>query len=165
VPGGEVVADRERGQQSSRAFLIRRAVEEDAETLARLSATLGYGADGRVIRDRLPVILASDSDLLIVAADSSGRVVGWLQACATHRLQSGPGVEITGLVVDQGLRRCGVGVRLVAEAERWAKGRSAEGMVVRSNLQRVESHCFYPALGFDRDKTQAVYQKDLRDRA
>ena len=117
-----------------------------------------------MIRQRLRAILASGSDLLIVAVDPSGRVVGWLQAYATHRLQSGPAVEITGLVVDRGVRRRGVGSRLVAEAERWAKDRSAEGMVVRSNAQRVESHRFYPALGFDLNKTQAVYQKDLRDR-
>jgi len=149
----------------SPAFLIRGATEEDAEALGRLSVTLGYGTEREAFPDRLRAILASDSNLVVVAADPTGRVVGWLQAQAVCRLQTGPKVEITGLLVDPEVRRHGVGRRLVAEAERWARGRSVDGMVVRSNVARVDSHRFYPALGFDLSKRQAVYQKDLRGRA
>ena len=35
----------------------------------------------------------------------------------------------------------------------------AEAVVVRSNTKRVESHIFYPALGFTVSKTQSVYRK------
>ena len=147
------------------AFQIRRAAEGDAEALAGLSGALGYGAEREVIRERLQAILGSDSNLMIVAVDPGGRVVGWLQACAGHRVQTGSRVEITGLVVDAEVRRRGVGRRLVGEAVRWAQGRSAEAVVVRSNVQRAESHRFYPALGFDLSKTQAVYQRDLPGRA
>jgi len=146
------------------AWLIRRAAEEDAEALAGLAGTLGCGAEGEVIRERLQAILGSDSNLMIVAVDPGGRVVGWLQACAGHRVQTGSRVEITGLMVEAKVRRRGVGRRLVAEAERWAQGRSAEAVVVRSNVQRVESHRFYPAVGFVLNKTQAVYQRDLTGR-
>jgi hypothetical protein len=50
---------------------------------------------------------------------------------------------------------------LVAEAERWAREKGAEGVVVRSNAQRVESHLFYPALGFQESKRQVVYRKNF----
>ena len=153
------------GRPLSPAFLIRGATEEDAEMLGRLSVTLGYGTEQEAVPGRLRAILASDSNLVVVAADPTGRVVGWLQAQAVCRLQTGPKVEITGLLVDPEVRRHGVGRRLVAEAERWARGRSVDGMVVRSNVARVDSHRFYPALGFDLSKRQAVYQKDLRGRA
>ena len=38
---------------------------------------------------------------------------------------------------------------------------SAETVVVRSNASRVESHSFYPALGYASTKTQQVYRKLL----
>ena len=153
------------GRLLSPAFLIRGATEEDAEALGRLSVTLGYGTEQEAVPGRLRAILASGSNLVVVAEDSTGRVVGWLQAQAVCRLHTGSKVEITGLLVDPEVRRHGVGSRLVAAAERWARGQRADGMVVRSNVKRVESHRFYPSLGFDPSKTQAVYQKDLRGRA
>jgi hypothetical protein len=48
---------------------------------------------------------------------------------------------------------------LVGRAETWATEISAETVVVRSNAKRVESHVFYPALGFLPSKTQVVYRK------
>ena len=146
-------------------LIIRRATELDAEPIARLSSTLGYATTVRVMRRRIDAILASDADLVLLAARSTGAVVGWLQAHAAHLVESGFRVEITGLIVAAEARRCGVGRALVAEAERWAGAKSAEAIVVRSNARRVESHRFYPALGYRRTKTQTVYQKALAKNA
>jgi predicted N-acetyltransferase YhbS len=143
------------------AISIRRAVEADAVSIAQLSTTLGYDAEPKLIASRLRAILGSDADLMIVAEDSQRAVVGWLQAHAAHIVESGFRVEITGLIVSPGQRRRGVGRALVKEAERWAKAIAAEAIVVRSNVQRVESHAFYPALGYAATKTQHVYQKML----
>jgi GNAT superfamily N-acetyltransferase len=66
-----------------------------------------------------------------------------------------------GLVVSESCRRRGVGRSLVKRAEQWAAEIGAETLVVRSNTKRVESHRFYPALGFSLAKTQAVYRKGL----
>lgn len=98
---------------------------------------------------------------MIVAEDSGGAVIGWLQAHAAHIIESGFRVEITGLIVADEVRRCGVGRALVTEAERWAKKLSAKTIVVRSNVQRTESRAFYPALGYVPTKTQTVYRKSL----
>jgi ribosomal protein S18 acetylase RimI-like enzyme len=142
--------------------IIRPAVEHDAGEVARLAALLGYPVAEEVMRARVRGIPGSDADLLLVATAPGGRVVGWLQAHAACRVHTGWGVEIVGLVVDPEARRQGVGRRLVAEARRWAEARSAEALVVRSNLRRSESHLFYPALGFDLNKKQAVYRMELR---
>jgi GNAT superfamily N-acetyltransferase len=107
----------------------------------------------------LEAIISSSSDFVVVSVDSSGQVVGWLQAHAARIVESGFRVEITGMVVAPEARRRGVGRLLVAEAERWASERSAEAIVVRSNVDRVESHSFYPALGYRLTKTQRVYRK------
>jgi ribosomal protein S18 acetylase RimI-like enzyme len=140
---------------------IRRASEEDASVIARLSSTLGYSSTLEAMQRRLRAILNSKADLLVVATTQEAGVVGWLQGHAATILESGFRVEITGLIVDPQHRRCGAGRALVAEAERWATEISAEAVVVRSNIQRVESHHFYPALGYAVTKTQNVYRKLL----
>lgn len=142
-------------------LLVRPATEVDADALARLSAILGYPAEVEVMRARVGAVLGSAGDLLLVA-EAAGGVVGWLQARVSRALQSAPAVEITGLVVEAAVRRRGVGRRLIAEAERWAREHGAEALVVRSNLRRTESHLFYPALGFGAHKEQAVYRRSLR---
>lgn len=140
---------------------IRVATAQDAEPIAQLSGTLGYSASTEVMRQRLGTILKLPSELLIVALDSNNRVIGWLQAHASHVIESGFRVEIMGLIVSPEVRRCGVGRSLVQEAERWATAQSAPAIVVRSNVQRIESHAFYPALGYAAAKTQNVYRKTL----
>ncbi len=145
----------------NRSNETRRATLRDAAVLARLSRELGYPVTAGEMRRRLRAILNSPADLVIVATGSRDRVVGWLQAHASCVVESGFRVEITGLVVSAKARRRGVGRSLVRAAEHWAAGLSAQTVVVRSNASRVESHSFYPALGYATAKTQVVYRKLL----
>jgi GNAT superfamily N-acetyltransferase len=140
---------------------IRDAVAADAAELALLTAQLGYVADAEAISGRLARIAGAPDQLVIVAVVDD-KIAGWLQAHASVVLESGFRVEIVGLVVGEKFRRGGVGRSLVQRAEQWAREIGAEAVVVRSNTQRVESHRFYPALGFTATKTQAVYRKVLR---
>ena len=95
----------------------------------------------------------------MVAVSKQGEVCGWLQAHASVSLETGPRVEIVGLIVSEAMRRRGVGGSLVAQAETWAKEIASETVVVRSNAKRVESNAFYPALGYLPRKMQVVYVK------
>ena len=142
-------------------LLLRPAEPADGPALVLLLAQLGYPADEEDVLARLAELAGSSRDLVVVAAGGDGRVVGWLQAHASCRLQGGRVVEIVGLVVADGRRRQGVGRRLVAAAEEWAAGQRAEALVVRSNLRRTARLDFYPALGFGQIKQQAVYRKVL----
>jgi ribosomal protein S18 acetylase RimI-like enzyme len=142
---------------------IRRATEADADSITRLAGELGYAVHEKKMRSNIKAVLASAADLLIVAVDSSGNVAAWLQAHAAHVVESGFRVEITGLIVSPAFRRRGVGRSLVANAEQWARAALAEAIVVRSNAKRVESHNFYPALGYTATKTQVVYRKPLAE--
>lgn len=140
-------------------FKVRAATEADAVQIAALSRELGYPEEARAIRDRLRRILRRDDQRVYVAEAEGGAVCGWLQAHSSDVLESGFRVEITGLVVSAQMRRRGVGGSLVAQAETWASEISAGTIVVRSNAKRVESHEFYPALGYLPSKTQVVYRK------
>jgi GNAT superfamily N-acetyltransferase len=141
------------------ASKVRAATARDAGSIAILSGELGYPADVKTIRERLRRILARNDQRVVVAEAPDGAVCGWLQAHCSDVLGSGFRVEITGLVVSERMRRRGVGRSLVAQAETWAGEISAETLVVRSNTVRVESHSFYPALGYLPAKTQVVYRK------
>lgn len=98
---------------------------------------------------------------MLVAEVADGRLVGWIQGHLSHTLESGFRAEIVGLIVENANRRGGIGRKLVAAVESWARGRHAPIMVVRSNIIRTESHAFYPALGYVEVKTQRVYRKRL----
>jgi GNAT superfamily N-acetyltransferase len=138
---------------------IRRMAETDAEVVATLARELGYPNEVESIRERIRAISRSDLDLLLVAADATDRPTGFIQAHRVCIIEVGFRVEILGLVVSSSARRSGIGRRLIDEAERWAKHIGAEAISVRSNTKRTEAHVFYPALGYTKIKTQAVYEK------
>lgn len=72
-------------------------------------------------------------------------------------LLSRPLAEIGGLIVSEKYRRKGVGQRLVERAEDWARNKNYEGLIVRSDVKRTESHYFYPQIGYELLKDQKVY--------
>ena len=76
-------------------------------------------------------------------------------------VEAGDEAEVVGLVVDADARRTGTGRKLIAAAEDWARARGLRELFLRSNIVRPEAHAFYPALGFERSKTQHVYRKAL----
>jgi GNAT superfamily N-acetyltransferase len=144
----------------SETLRIRRMAETDAEVVATLADELGYPNETEAIRARMRAI--GESDLLLVAVNASDKAVGFIQAHRVCIIEVGFRVEILGLVASSSARRSGIGRRLIEEAERWAKSIGAEAVSVRSNTKRTEAHLFYPALGYKKIKTQAVYEKAAR---
>lgn len=142
------------------SILIRPALISDAEAIAALSEQLGYPADAIAMEDRLRRILSQPEQLMLIAQQGAdGTACGWLQALASEVIESGFRVEIVGLIVDARHRRQGIGQKLVAAAEGWARDLGAGSVTVRSNIARSESHAFYPAQGYAAIKTQTVYRK------
>lgn len=139
---------------------IRPLVEADATAVAALAAELGYPNEIEEIRRRIGPI--GKSDLLLVAADVSDKPLGFIQAHRVCIIEVGLRVEILGLVVSSTARRKGIARALIAEVERWANNVGVKTVSVRSNTKRSEAHVFYPAMGYTKIKTQAVYEKVLR---
>jgi predicted N-acetyltransferase YhbS len=133
--------------------------EADAAAVAELANELGYPSTGAHINKRIRTI--SESDLLLVSVDKNDKSIAFVQAHPVCVLEAGFRVEILGLVVSSKARRMGIGQKLVAEVEAWARTLGTESVVVRSNTKRIESHLFYPALSYNVVKTQAVYEKKL----
>jgi GNAT superfamily N-acetyltransferase len=141
----------------NRETRIRPMVEADAEVVAELATQLGYPNEIEAIRRRICPI--GEVDLLLVAADGSDKPVGFIQAHRVCIIELGLRVEILGLVVSSTARRKGIARTLIEEVELWAKKIGAEFVSVRSNTKRAEAHFFYPAMGYEQIKTQAVYAK------
>lgn len=144
-------------------LIIRSATATDADAIASLAGELGYPVTGEVMRERLAVATQDAHQLAVVAVAEGDIPVGWLQAQFSCVLDAGRRVEILGLVVSARVRRSGAGRALVEAAERWAQRLGAETIVVRSRIERTESHRFYPALGYRETKTQKVYLKPLTE--
>lgn len=136
--------------------------ERDAEAVTKLAAELGYSNEISAIRERIRVI--GKSDLLLIATDASDLPVGFIQAHRVCIIEAGSRVEILGLVVSSSARRMGAARTLIGAVERWAQSLGVETISVRSNTKRTEAHLFYPAMGFKKIKTQAVYEKAIDSR-
>jgi N-acetylglutamate synthase-like GNAT family acetyltransferase len=145
------------------AGTIRTATLDDAEEIARLSAQLGYPDAADVFSGRLQRLLARETHAVLVCEGDEGRLAGFIGLEQRLMIETGERVEIVALVVDADARRSGAGRALVAAAESWSRERGLDVLFLRSNVIRPEAHAFYPALGFERTKTQHVYAKQVGD--
>jgi GNAT superfamily N-acetyltransferase len=139
---------------------IRKATKSDAPCIARLSGEHGYPASEQEIVGRL-IELALLPTHLVLVAEIHGQGIGWASGEIRVSLETGRRAEVTGLVVDSAARRGGIGRKLVAGLELWAKEHECGVIMVRSNVTRPESHPFYEKLGYLRAKTQHVYKRVL----
>jgi N-acetylglutamate synthase-like GNAT family acetyltransferase len=140
---------------------IRKATQEDAETIAELATALGYPSSGAEVLDRLAVTLDRPDHFVAVAEDSGGQVVGWVHACEELRIESDRKVEVAGLVVRERERGNGVGLMLLKSAEAWAAGIGVRRIRLRSNVLRERAHAFFARAGYSSTKTSHVFDKSL----
>lgn len=147
---------------SDPALLIRAPRPTDIDMLVKLTAELGYAATAAQLQARLTIlILEFRSTHYVRVAEAADQLLGWVQAERRLSLETGERIELVGLVVSETAKRSGVGRQLVQSVEEWARTQNVLQLVVRSNVVRAESHLFYPALGFQANKTQQVYAKTL----
>jgi GNAT superfamily N-acetyltransferase len=140
---------------------IRTARAGDAAALADLCTQLGYPSSQGELAERLQRILG-EPDHVVFVADLPGRgVCGFLHGFCGIALETGPRAEILGLVTADGQRGRGIGRRLVAEAEEWAREKGHQAITVRCNVVRNAAHAFYEGLGFACTKTQKHFRKSL----
>jgi len=133
----------------------------DLERVAALAGQLGYPSSREEVEARFAGIAESVRDYLCVASTPIWPVAGWMHLHAGRTLESAPQALILGLVVDERVRRQGVGRALVAEGERWARALGLSSLRLGSNVIRAEAHRFYQSLGFRVIKTQHAFEKRL----
>lgn len=151
------------GQTESASVRIRLATRADGACLAELSTQLGYPSSSEEVDERLVKVLSSGGAAVFVG-EIDGRVTGWVEVHLRPPLvvDGGEEAEVMGLVVDAGMRRSGLGRKLMDEAARWAQTRGCSLLRVRTNVVRQDAQAFYERLGYSKLKTQIVYRKALK---
>ncbi len=145
---------------NSEEISIRLAGLADAQAFANLATQLGYASTAAEVRKRLEAVL-NDPHHLVLAAVSAGLVMGWAHAYMCCLVERDTFAELGGLVVDESARGRGVGGKLLAAVEEWARQNGCGVVSVRSNIIRHQAHKFYAAHGYQQIKTQHSFRKPL----
>ena len=139
---------------------VRPLAIHDAASVAELSAQLGYPASPEIMSARI-AHLSNSTDHAAFVAMLDSKVVAWIEVIISRHLHSGSYALISGLVVSDTHRGRGVGTRLCAEAEAWARDHGQTLIRVRSQIARQDAHRFYLREGYRQTKTSAAFEKKL----
>jgi GNAT superfamily N-acetyltransferase len=139
------------------AATIRHALETDLPALRPLLEQLGYPLDADTLHDRFRAY-ADARGVTLLALDGE-RVVGLAFAIARHDLLTPPLAELQGLVVAAEVRSGGIGAKLLAAIEVWARDAGLAGITVGTRVERERAHKFYEANGYVLAKQWRVYRK------
>jgi N-acetylglutamate synthase-like GNAT family acetyltransferase len=137
-------------------FRTRAATIDDLDSIVYLSEHWGHPSTPEKMRSHVQEIL-NHADHRVFLIQNEERITGWIHGVYLIHMESGPFVEITGLVVDLNFRRIGMGRILVEKMIDWSGSMNCKKVRVRSNIQREEAHPFYLSIGFKEVKQQKVY--------
>jgi GNAT superfamily N-acetyltransferase len=140
---------------------VRLAKAIDASAITSLCGQLGYPSTVDDAERRLAAATGVPDAVVLVAGSRRDGVVGWVHVRALHLLTRDAGAELGGLVVDAHHRGRGIGGRLMAAAEDWARRQGLGTLRLRSNVVRNEAHAFYRGRGFTSSKTSLLFTKTL----
>ena len=144
--------------------MIRRPKQEDAAALAEICReALGHAADPALVAQQI-ARLNADPAYMLLAAEESGKVVGFLQAQTYDLLYGGRGMNIIALAVAPGWQGRGVGTGLLAALEEGARQEGRDFIRLNARVEREAAHRFYERQGFVCDKTQKRFIKRLENR-
>ena len=141
-------------------ILIRPASAEDAAQIAEICRTsLGYECSDVLTQKRLNGV--DPSREAVFAAVCGGIAVGFIHAEKYETLYFETLVNILGIAVANDFKRMGIGKRLMCVAEEWAQEVGATGIRLNSGGSRSNAHEFYRAIGFDDEKPQIRFLKQV----
>lgn len=114
--------------------------------------------------EMLDIYEHSDSQLVVVAALETGRLIGFLEAsirpfvedCHTDHVG-----YLEGWFVEEGYRRYGIGRKLVRSAENWARRKGCTEMASDAELGNELSLTAHQKLGYEETSRLVHLRKDL----
>ncbi len=140
--------------------MIREAKITDYVELQKLSfEDLGYECDAELVKTRLENLDYNNECVFV--ADVNGEVVGYVHIIKFNTLYYKSMANIQGMVVSKEYQRKGYGKELMNAAENWARKRNIEIVRLNSGFVRPEAHEFYRAIGYNNEKEQIRFMKQL----
>ena len=152
--------------QNSKLRLIRNAKEKDINALANLCAQLGYPAAHSDIAARLEKLRHNPKNHIFVAeipfqTGENNTVAGFISFESYETIYCDAGINITGFVVDEKARKTGIGRSLMKAVEFYAKENGFSFIRAESSSTRNDAHEAYRKLGFDSEKSQTRFLKNI----
>ncbi len=146
----------------STPFFIRPMQMGDFDTVADLSAELGYPVNSQQLFDNFGRAQSLHENAFFVAEATDARtVVGWLHAYGVAPFIAEPYAEIGGLVVAAAARKLGIGRALMQAAEQWASDNDYRHVRLRSGNHRPEAHLFYERIGYHPTRSSTMFKKPV----
>lgn len=131
---------------------IRSSKLDDSECITGLMREICYPMTCGVMRERMEAI-EGDAHAMMMIAELDGKVVGAVgaQIVQSHAYPE-PAAQITLLIVCKENRGEGIGKRLVAFAEQWAREQGGNSLLVTgANRERnADALDFYEHIGFEK---------------
>lgn len=141
-------------------MVIREAMIRDAAAICHISSKdLGYECEESFVKKRLEKLDSSRE--IVFVAEAGGKVAGYVHAEIYNLLYFESMVNILGLAVASDCRRQGTGKALMHRVEEWAKERGIKEIRLNSGGTRKEAHEFYRAIGFNDEKVQVRFLKEV----
>ena len=141
-------------------MIIREATIEDAFAICNIScADLGYDCSCEFVSTRISNLDKGREKVFV--AEVNGIVAGYIHAEKYQTLYFEPMINILGLAVSSEFRRRGIGKMLLKRAERWANEVGIRKIRLNSGDSRKEAHSFYRAMGYNNEKGQIRFIKDI----
>ena len=141
-------------------MIIREATIEDAFAICNIScADLGYDCSCEFVSTRISNLDKEREKVFV--AEVNGIVVGYIHAEKYQTLYAEPMINILGLAVSSEFRRRGIGGALLKHAECWANEVGIHRIRLNSGATRKEAHSFYRAMGYNNEKGQIRFIKDI----
>lgn len=141
-------------------MIIREASVQDAFDICNICCNdLGYDCTIEFVSTRLNSLDKRRERVFVVEVNSA--VVGFVHAEKYETLYFEPMINILGLAVSFDFRRHGVGKALLHNVENWAKEFGINKIRLNSGFSRKEAHSFYRAIGYNNEKEQIRFIKDI----
>ncbi len=141
-------------------MIIREATIEDAFAICNIScADLGYDCSCEFVSTRISNLDKGREKVFV--AEVNGIVAGYIHAEKYQTLYFEPMINILGLAVSSEFRRRGIGRMLLKRAEHWANEVGIHKIRLNSGASRKEAHLFYRAMGYNNEKGQIRFIKDI----
>ncbi|MBL6458107.1 GNAT family N-acetyltransferase [Belnapia sp. T6] len=144
----------------SDGIAIRPLEEADMPALPGLLAQLGYAMPAEEVARRVAAVRAAPGHAVLVAV-REGAVLGLMHLFLRPAIEKPPEAMVQALVVEAGSRGTGLGRRLMAAAEDWARAQGQASLALTSNSARSGAHAFYTTLGYETVATSVLFRKAL----
>lgn len=139
---------------------IRAVSIDDADEVCTICAeSLGYPCNLSLVTEKIRHIHIDREAVFVALVDEI--VAGFVHVEKYDLLYFETMANILGLAVRAGYQNHGIGKRLIEAAEGWAAENNMKIMRLNSGASRSNAHGFYRHLGYDSEKEQIRFIKNL----